>query len=191
MKFLEPSPFFSILDFGNVSLCDSEASSDMTLRSFHCPNLLNLFSGEFMPRQFLALQARRSATFFFTVVHVVFMRAEKQMVRVNAQPGIAMMTYAHAIRDGSPIELPRNTMRSSLASIYFNFSVSTAAHSAFPQPTTRISLWRESIRKFLDANHAMNSHLRAGNFKRNLLAIAGGLGASLAAYFAVRNGGSK
>ena len=80
----------------------------------------------------------RSATFHQHVMHIVFVRSQKEMVRTNARWIIAAMANKHFLLGWAVMQLKRITTRSPVSA---KNAVSAFLLRAYPFPTDRIHMW--------------------------------------------------
>jgi hypothetical protein len=78
----------------------------------------------------------RHSSFFYHIVGIVLGAAEKQMCRIHASWRVALMQDIYFWRYRKPIHGPRNSVRTHLASIYRENSISTPVRRAAPKPAS-------------------------------------------------------
>ena len=86
---------------------------------------------------------KRSMAFFLNhIVHIVFLRAYKQVVRANTMRNITVMQDTQAIGNSADVELPRKTMRSNMTPWNSKGSIPSCLWSN-PKPTRGIMSLRD------------------------------------------------
>jgi hypothetical protein len=96
----------------------------------------NIIFGEFGKVIFLA---DRIASFFDSILDVIFLGSKEQMRWSNAVPNIAFMKDEHSLGDFTPVNSPRRSVgekkRTRMSPTNSNLAVSIFSKSAFPKPT--------------------------------------------------------
>lgn len=76
---------------------------------------------------------------FNRIAHVFFMRSEPEMRRIAAFGNVARMTNILSYRDNAMSQLPSNSMREGVDSVYVNVAIPLAVTSTEEQPAF---VWR-------------------------------------------------
>lgn len=91
----------------------------------------------FSPGQELRMNSRAcfSAPFGATIRHIVFLRTQEEMARIDAGWIIATVTHEQAVRYGSEMHLPRHAVSALVNPVYSQFAVAVCLRSN-PNPTS-------------------------------------------------------
>lgn len=103
-------PYLALDNQIHIARCGAEPSTYLGLSHALCSESANFKHLRFGELGLSSLFATRLSALLHLVLHVVVIRAKKQMVRVDTSAHIAAMTDEHAVRDGAVMDYPREAM---------------------------------------------------------------------------------
>lgn len=137
----------------------SKSFADAKTFCIKSPNLSHMIAGK-LGFATLFSSCRQSSSFAFSVLHIIFMCSQKQMLRSYASRIIAFMTNTYPGGNWANVYFPRNSMGWSHFLIYFKRAISTmysAACAAHPLIASmkryKLDLLPKSILNFFGVNH--------------------------------------